>query len=167
LNPLAFLNVFPGLYAAGLRAIGMTTHGGNMKQLPEFPDLSHLRKQAKQLLRAYRANDADAAQRIHEFLPFAHRAEEFRLHDAQSCIAREYGFASWAALKAHVEQKDLIRLGREEALQRWLRYVYGAGFDAPRPQLAARLLEERKDLPGDDPWLACAVGDGTRLRKMT
>jgi len=55
LNPLAFLNIFPSLYAAGLWAIGMTAHGGNMKQLPEFPDLSHLKKQAKQLLRDYRA----------------------------------------------------------------------------------------------------------------
>jgi ankyrin repeat protein len=161
--------MFPSLYAAGLRAIGNIAHGGNMKQLPEFPDLSHLKKQAKELLRSCKANNSEAIRQFLEYLPSARgmSTEEFRLHDAQSCIAREYGFASWAALKAHVEQKALVRLGREEALRRWLRFVYGAGFDAPRPKLAIRMLDERRDLLDDDPWLACAVGDGTRLQKMT
>jgi hypothetical protein len=42
-----------------------------MKQLPEFPHLFHLKKQAKELLRAHKGNDPAAMQRFLEFLPSA------------------------------------------------------------------------------------------------
>lgn len=143
-----------------------------MKQLPAFPHLSHLKKQAKELLRAYQENDPAATQRFLEFLPVAQglssaqlRGRELHLHDAQSCIAREYGFPSWAALKAQVEVAALRQLSREDALKRWLLFVYGAGYDGPRPAKAVRLLRERPDLLGDDPYLACAVGNEALLRQ--
>lgn len=41
----------------------------------------------------------------------------------------------------------------------WLTLVYGHGFQAPRPAEAIRMLEDDPDLVGDDPWMACAVGD--------
>lgn len=45
----------------------------------------------------------------------------------------------------------------------WLRLVYGGdvagGGGRPRPERAARRLAETPDLLGDDPHLACAVGD--------
>src|SRR6202007_135577 len=78
---------------------------------------------------------------------------------------REYGFASWTALKEHVERKALNKLSREDVLKRWLELVYGAGFTGPRPALAVQLLRERPDLIGDDPYLACAVGNEALLRK--
>jgi hypothetical protein len=52
------------------------------RPLPEHPDLRHLRDQAKDLLRAGRADS---------------------LAKALFAIARQYGFASWPKLKAHVE----------------------------------------------------------------
>jgi hypothetical protein len=56
------------------------------RDLPARPNLDHLRKQAK------------------EHLPELQRQNPgSKLADAQYLIAREYGFASWAALKAHVE----------------------------------------------------------------
>ncbi len=143
-----------------------------MKQLPAFPHLSHLKKQAKELLRNYQENNPDAIQRFIEFLPAVQGASsaqlrdlELHLHDAQSCIAREYGFASWAALKAHVEVVALRQLSREDALKRWLLLVYGGGYDGPRPAKAVRLLRERPGLLGDDPYLACAVGNEALLRQ--
>ena len=54
--------------------------------LPPRPDLAWLRKTAKQHLAALRAEDPAA-----------------RLHQAQLEVARLYGFASWRALKAHVD----------------------------------------------------------------
>jgi ankyrin repeat protein len=141
-----------------------------MKQLPEVPHLSHLKKQAKELLRRYKENDPAAIQRFLEFLPSARGAtpaqlasRELHLHDAQSCVAREYGFASWAALRAHIERKAIGQLSREDTLKRWLLLVYGGGYNAPRPALAIRLLRERPELPGDDPYLHCAVGDEALL----
>jgi len=59
------------------------------RELPENPNLEHLKKQAKQLLRT---------------MPGA------KLADAQHAVANVYGFATWKALKLHVES-----LGRTPA----------------------------------------------------
>ena len=54
--------------------------------LPDNPDLDWLRKQAKRRLAELREANADA-----------------QLTDAQFELARQYGFSSWRALKAHVD----------------------------------------------------------------
>lgn len=81
------------------------------KKLPARPNLDHLRGQAKKLLAQLAAGDANAAHAFAEHLPAAKglkpaalRATKFRLADAQSVIARQSGFASWAILARHVEQ---------------------------------------------------------------
>ena len=56
------------------------------KQLPPRPNLDQLKRQAKELLQAGKAR---------------------ALHDAQTLIAREYGFSSWNALHDHVEAVTL------------------------------------------------------------
>jgi uncharacterized protein (TIGR03067 family) len=77
--------------------------------LPHRPDLSHLRRQAKELLAGFRAGDPAALQAFRDHLPDAAGlsddelpASEFRLADAQSAVARRTGFASWPALNRHV-----------------------------------------------------------------
>ncbi|HEU5186306.1 MAG TPA: ankyrin repeat domain-containing protein [Gemmatimonadaceae bacterium] len=76
-------------------------------KLPARPSLEQLRKRAKDLLRAARAGDHDAASRF--------RAMDDRwtagsvpqnaiLADAQLVIAREHGFASWGQLVRHVAE---------------------------------------------------------------
>ena len=52
------------------------------RELPERPNLEHLKKQAKDL---------------------QHAGGATKLAEAQRLVAREYGFASWAKLKAHVD----------------------------------------------------------------
>lgn len=56
------------------------------RELPRRPSLDHLKKQAKELLRDLQAQQPNAS-----------------LTDAQHALAKEYGFASWPKLKAHVE----------------------------------------------------------------
>jgi Lon protease-like protein len=76
------------------------------KDLPARPNVEHLKSQAKDLLEAHRKGDPDAIARVKDALPAARAGEAtiaIALHDAQSVIAREYGFASFAALKSHVE----------------------------------------------------------------
>ena len=78
--------------------------------LPSRPNLDHLKHQAKALLRAAQARDADALRRF-AILP-AHSGktidpDTLALHDAQSAIAREYGFPSWNALREEVEARSL------------------------------------------------------------
>jgi uncharacterized protein (TIGR03067 family) len=81
------------------------------KILPPRPDLDHLRRQAKALLAALAAGDADAIETMRGHLPAARkldaeavRAAGFRLADAQFAVARKTGFGSWPQLKRHVEQ---------------------------------------------------------------
>src|SRR5688572_922215 len=104
-----------------------------MKRLPERPSLEHLKKQAKNLLALYRAGDPTAIERIRNSLPAALLAGglestnlSLRLHDAQSCIAREYGFSSWADVKTYVEARVEDLSDRAAIQRRWLSLVYGS-----------------------------------------
>ncbi len=94
-----------------------------------------------------------------------------RLSDAQSCVAREYGFASWADLRSFVEARTLSVQDRKAALLGWLRRVYAGdisgGNNRARPAVAMLLLDENPGLLGDDPYLACAIGDEGRVRQAT
>lgn len=83
------------------------------RSLPDSPDLDQLRRQAKELLRAARAADPTALTRF-RVLPSLKQASDddlartsLALHDAQSVIAREHGFASWNALHDRVEELTL------------------------------------------------------------
>lgn len=77
--------------------------------LPANPDLEQQRKRAKDLLKALRAGDRDALERFAHAHPRlgasapATIRQDALLADAQWVIAREYGFASWVRLKAHIE----------------------------------------------------------------
>jgi hypothetical protein len=64
------------------------------RALPPHPNLDHLKKQAKDLLRELKQQNPDAI-----------------LADAQHALAREYGFASWPKLKAHVDSLSPVNSG--------------------------------------------------------
>jgi hypothetical protein len=147
-----------------------------MRRLPSRPHLEHLRKQAKDLLALYRRNDPNAIGRIREALPAARGKSDaeiagfgLRLHDMQSCIAREYGLPSWTDLKSLVEASAAH--DADAALLGWLRLAYAAdiagGVNRERPSVAARIFEETPGLVGGDPYVACAVGDEAALRRAT
>ncbi|WP_031356705.1 ankyrin repeat domain-containing protein [Caballeronia sordidicola] len=140
-----------------------------MKKLPLKANLDHLKKQAKELLRLYRNGDATAIARFAHHLPAAaHRSEseittlEFRLHDAHSCIAREYGFSSWADLALYVETSAFAHQDLAGLKRRWLGIVYGGDvtgtYDAARPRVAVQLLQEHPDLLATDAYASCAAG---------
>lgn len=78
--------------------------------LPARPNLENLRKQAKTLLKAFRAAKPEAVQQIQQHLQrfkntsdAERRAIPLTLSDTQWVIARQYGFTRWPQLKAHVE----------------------------------------------------------------
>lgn len=117
--------------------------------LPANPDLDQLKRQAKELLRSARGGDAAALARFRLLPAFKGFGEEqlqrtpLALHDAQSTLAREYGFASWKALSEQValqtlELGDAVREfveaatdGREDRAERLLRLypaIIGATF---------------------------------------
>src|SRR5690349_24274519 len=94
-------------------------------------NLDHLKKQAKELIRLYRSRDPAAMARFRDALPAAAgRSDEdissaqLRLHDAQSCIAREHGFASWPDLKLYVEVQAATRKERSARVLHWAQLLY-------------------------------------------
>jgi hypothetical protein len=75
----------------------------------ETPDIDQLKRQARELLEAYRAQSPDAVIEVAAH----HRTatpETFALHDAQFVLARSYGFESWPKLKAAVDGVTTTRL---------------------------------------------------------
>jgi ankyrin repeat protein len=99
-------------------------------------NLEQLRKQAKELVRAARAGDADALARL--------GGEEPMLARAQLVLAREHGYPSWPALVAAVEAnaEGFVRAatsGRRARAEAML---------AARPEIAR------------DPWVRLVRGEG-------
>jgi ankyrin repeat protein len=96
------------------------------RTLPAKPNLNQLKKQAKELLRAFRAGEAAAVAEVracyHPAGAVASTASPtaipgsgppgqgaFQLSDAQWVLARTYGFASWPKLKAFVDGVTVSR----------------------------------------------------------
>jgi hypothetical protein len=66
----------------------------SVRRLPERPNLDQLKRQAKELLTAWRSGASDDAPTPGTLL---------RLREAQRALAQQYGFDSWDALRARVE----------------------------------------------------------------
>jgi len=79
------------------------------RTLRQHPNLNQLKRQAKELLKAFTAGDPAA---INEVNAHYHDADKmkFALHHAQLVLARAYGFDSWPKLKAYVDGVNVARL---------------------------------------------------------
>ena len=114
------------------------------RQLPARPHLDHLKAQAKDLLDAHQRGEREALERIRAAVPaFARMSDDelaragFALHDAQSAIAREYGFASWAELRDKVAALSAAAPSKEAAIAEQSAQVTAAlGFP---PEAAAEI----------------------------
>src|SRR5262249_40272636 len=80
----------------------MSSQSAPTRTLPDKPSIAQLRKQAKELLKAYRAGKQAAVAEFERFERCPDPAN-FALTDAQRMLARAYGFSSWSALRDHVE----------------------------------------------------------------
>ncbi|MEM6619074.1 MAG: hypothetical protein AAF631_07220, partial [Pseudomonadota bacterium] len=147
-----------------------------MKSLPPRPDIDQLKRQAKDLLAGLRRSVPEAIARVRANLPAAQgrdtagiRALALRLHDAQSCVAREYGFASWADLGTYVRVKRAAQGDPARQVAALLGMIYSGdivgGARRAAPRAAARMLQAPDFRQPDDPWLACALGDTDRVTR--
>lgn len=104
----------------------MTWTSRPTRALAARPDLEQIKRQAKELLAAFIAGDHAAVEEVKAHERHAD-PETFALHDAQRVLARSYGFASWARLKAHVDGFtvraliDAVRAGDEARVRDMLR----------------------------------------------
>lgn len=116
--------------------------------LPDRPSIEKFKKDAKQLLREFRAGESAAVQRVNGFHP---RPSEFSgLRDAQLVLARQYGYPGWEQLstaaelkllrsRSLVEQADLFVADacvRYSGDDRVFRYQRAAAMLAQEPKLS-------------------------------
>ena len=87
----------------------MTRRSTPTRTLSDRPNLGQLKRQAKELLEAFRRDDAEAAAEVQAHYRRADPAT-FELHDAQLVLARAYGFESWPKFKAFVDGVTVHRL---------------------------------------------------------
>ena len=133
------------------------------RQLPERPNLDQLKRQAKDLLRATQAHDANALARFRILPAFARHSDavleraSLGLHDAQSVIAREYGLDSWNDLRARVEELTL-EFGAAAAA------FIEAATDG-RADRAERLLARYPGIARADFHAALVAGDAETVEK--
>ncbi len=141
------------------------------KALPPNPNLEYDKKQAKALLKAYRAGDAEAIKRVHASHPRLENIpdatippDEFKLSDAQLVIAREYGFSSWPRLKHEIETR---RDGLDEQFRQFIHAVKQEDTARVRdllkttPALKTHINDPVIDF--DSPALAIAAGRNNRV----
>src|SRR5207245_11781547 len=106
--------------------------------LPANPDLDWLKKAAKRRLAELRV-----------------RAPETKLHLAQLAVANDYGFKSWRALKAHLDDINGAAAGRERVFAaardgdvEAARRAFASGFDpASRDRAGRTAYQIAKDRP--------------------
>lgn len=153
------------------------------EELPSRPSLENLQKQAKGLLKSFRAGDAAAFARVKKSHPGRARksaigaAAKLLLVDAQLVLAREHGFTSWKALRDHIattvvvseETKDEFHAALEaddvRALRRLLkRYPIPASLlnplvsDVRSSEMLDALLDAGADIDAKSDWWAGGFG---------
>lgn len=151
--------------------------------LPDHPDLSHLRRQAKSLRDRVRRGDQQAIDQVSDHHPDARSlvplpgaegtSPPFALADAQLTLSRAYGFPSWPALRRHVD--EVHRLTRRphlapsgtgaDALLRLACLDYGSRTRG-RSAEAARILSADPSLSRASLATAAATGDLLAAREF-
>ena len=122
-----------------------------MATLPARPDLGHLRREARDLLRSAQAGDSAAADRINAV------SGRLNLTAAQLTVARDYGFASWARLKTEVEARS------RDMAEQAQRFCEASVRDWSGQ--AVRMLEATPELAGYNFATAVILGDAERVRR--
>ena len=79
-----------------------------VRRLPVRPDLEQLHRQAEELLRGIRADDADAIGEWREHHPESIAPSSAKLADAQLVLARSYSASSWTRLVRAVALAEAI-----------------------------------------------------------
>ena len=123
--------------------------------LPARPDLDHLKHEAKALRAAFLAGDPEALERVRAALGVA--TTTIKLTDAQRILAREYGFPTWARLRAHVRAAR----GGADAVDEFLAAIYNR--DRAR---ALAVLEQVPEIAERSLHVAAILGRADVVRRL-
>lgn len=136
-------------------------------------NLEALRKEAKRLRKALAAGEPEATARFQTIFPNHNGVPSLR--ETQQALAREHGYASWAALKQEIEdrnrsheervrlflEKSVHRYGTDPATKKWGDYERD---DPARGKLAARLLLKHPEIGRENIHTAVVAHDLDAVR---
>lgn len=114
--------------------------------------IDSLKTEAKRWLKALRAGEAQARQRLLAATPGA--PPEPALRDVQFALAREHGLSGWAELRQALDDLALARRSEAERVEIVLRSAWGGDLPAAR-----RILSRWPELGGHDLFTAVATGN--------
>jgi len=120
--------------------------------------LDTLKKDAKRWLKALRASDPSARQRLAAAWPAA--PAEPALRDIQHALAREYGQDSWIGLKAALDDMALQRRSRDERIDLVLSHAWDGD-----PALARRIVDRDPGISKDSLFTAAICGDVAEVER--
>jgi ankyrin repeat protein len=135
--------------------------------LPAQANAEHLKKQAKQLLHAFRDGDAAAKQTVASLHPKPGSFSSLR--DAQLVIARQYGCQDWELLMQAVELQKLIAATRKQQAEQLVQLAclrYGGDDRAWRYANANALLAEVPELVDVDLYCALVAGKLAAVKRQ-
>jgi ankyrin repeat protein len=145
------------------------------KPLPARPSLEQYKKQAKELLKAYRSADVETIRRVKRNHPRFERLAEpshvlppgfdiskFALADAQLVIAREHGFESWPKLAKRIEVINSEAAALANPVAAFIEAAIWHGtLDAAEAILAAH-----PEIAHNSIHVAAILGDDAAVRRL-
>ena len=145
------------------------------RSLPANASVENLKKQAKTLLRRWRNGDKETCSRIaashpqfgsDSAVPDSNSdfdSAEPKLADCQLVIAREFGFATWAQLRASIEQQKLSTadLFLQAATLTYREQPFRADIAS-----ANRMLADHPEIVETGIWAAAAAGNVECVRRF-
>lgn len=139
------------------------------KPLPARPSLEQYKKQAKELLKAYRSADVETIRRVKRNHPRFEKLTEpgfeiskFALADAQLVIAREHGFESWPKFTQRIEVINSEAAAVANPVSAFIEAAIWHGtLEAAEAVLAAHPEIARKSI-----HVAAILGDDVAVRRF-
>ncbi len=138
--------------------------------------LDNLRKSAKRWLKALRAGDFEAWERLRR--TYSKAVARPGLRDIQQALARERGYAGWTVLKRALENQPTTNIeftgGRTHAervatfleFACWDHHVHGRGDHRMHDRAAARLLEQHPEIVCDSIYTAAVCGELEEVHRI-
>ena len=139
------------------------------KALPARPSLEQYKKQAKELLKAYRSADVETIRRVQRNHPrFEKLAEpgfkisKFTLADAQLVIAREHGFESWPKFTKRIELINSEAAARANPVGAFIEAAIWHGT----LEAAEAILTAHPEIARNSIHVAAILGDDAAVRRF-
>lgn len=148
------------------------------KPLPARPKLEQYKKQAKDLVKAFRSRDRETIQRVQRHHPRFRALPDsdlpkarLSLTDAQLVIAREHGFESWPRFARQVETLNSQRaaLSSEDPVADFIEAAcvpLDSGHSSGTLDQAEALLREHPKIARSNIYTAAILGDDGAVKKF-